>query len=84
VKLLLASLLKDMLTGIDGESYDIGRVLGAAAVVVYLALGVVGICKATADHPFDFQGYGIGFGSLVAGVGVLLRLKQDTEPKAAT
>jgi hypothetical protein len=73
--------LKDILTGVDGESYDIGRVLGVFAVVVYLGIGVHEEWMASQDYPFDFQAFGIGFGSLVTGVGILLKLKENTEPK---
>lgn len=74
--------LKDLTTGVDGESFDVGRSALVLAVPAYFALGFMGIAKATAEHPFDFQAFGIGFGSICIGIGGLLKLKEGTEPKA--
>lgn len=69
--------LKDLLTGIDGESFDIGRVLWALAFLVGLGLAVY--CTVM-GKPFDLQQYGIGVGALLLAGGGSLRLKSSTEP----
>jgi hypothetical protein len=66
---------RDVLTGCDGKTYDSGRLAGAAATAVYLALSV-----ANWDR-FDPQAWGIGFGALAAGVGALIGFKAHTEPR---
>lgn len=72
-------ILKDVFTGIDGESYDMGRVLWALSVIA-------GLCYAGYDlvylnTPFNIVNYGIGVGSLLASGGAALWAKRETEPK---
>lgn len=72
------SFFKDMLTGIDGESYDILRVLALASVVNAMALQTyVVVWK---GQPFDMQSFGVGLGVVFASVGAALSLKAKTEP----
>lgn len=69
---------KHILTGIDGETYDIGRVFGAISFIVGLSLEV----HSVVNHvPFDFKDYGFGIAAIAAGVGAFLKLKETTEPK---
>ena len=72
-------LLKHIHTGINGETYDIGRIAASAGVVVGLGLMIYSVVVRGAV--FDFQSFGIGFGALAAGVGAMLKLKETTEPK---
>jgi hypothetical protein len=69
--------LKDILTGIDGESYDVGRVLWALSVLIGLGLSVYSTVFKVA---FDLQQYGIGAGALLAAGGAGLWAKAKTEP----
>ena len=69
--------LKDILTGLDGESYDVGRVLLVVAFLVGLGLTVY--CTIV-QIPFNLEQYGIGIGSLLMGGGGALLLKARTEP----
>lgn len=69
--------IKDMLTGIDGESYDIGRVLWAIAFLVGIGLTIVAYLQ---GNKFDLQTYGIGVGALLLSGSGGLKLKSKTEP----
>ena len=69
---------RQCLTGIDNQTIDPGRVGGAAATAVFLALSIADMAI---NHHFDPLAFGGGFGALASGVGVLLALKAPTEPK---
>lgn len=71
-------IIKDMLTGKDGESTDVGRVGLAATGAVFLFLAVWAVVV-NHEH-FDPQGFGIGAAGLLAGGGACLGLKAKTEP----
>jgi hypothetical protein len=81
---LLHRVLKDLSTGVDGETYDPGRVVGYSLCI----LGVVGFifCETwTAMHgtAFSAEGFGIGFGALMTSflsVAGGLKLKESMEP----
>ena len=65
----------DCLTGVDGSTFDPARLSGAVGTLVFLVLAV-------ANWPrFDPVEFGTGYGALASGIGVLIKLKQDTEPK---
>ena len=73
-----SGILRDILTGVDGVTHDIGRHMAAASITTGLGLQVyVVVAKGQA---FDFSAFGIGCGALAAGVGAMLRLKAGTEP----
>lgn len=72
------SILRDIFTGADGVSHDIGRYMAAGSTLVGLGLQVYAV--AWKGQAFDFQAFGIGCGALAAGVGAMLKLKADTEP----
>jgi hypothetical protein len=75
---VLQDLIKDCLTGKDGVSYDIGRILGAVMIVAFLAISVyVYTCL---KQPFDPISWGTGGGGLFTGIGAHLMLKAKTEP----
>ena len=78
----LSKVLKDMLTGIDGESYDLVRVNGLISAVlphVYIIKNNIMDGK-----PLDFQAYGIGMAAIYVAVGTALKLKESTEPPASS
>lgn len=70
---------RDILTGIDGQTHDIGRHLALATSAAGIGLQVYAVV--VRGQPFSFQEFGIGAGALAAGVGAMLKLKETTEPK---
>lgn len=73
-------LIKHCLTGIDGETYDIARVIGIAGVIFYMVMTVYNVAH---EHvKFDYVNWGIGFASVISSMGVAIKLKENQEPKA--
>ena len=70
--------IKDCITGIDGESFDVGRVLLASGAVTFLALSIYHVWH---NKTFDPMGFGAGFGGILAGGGAGIGMKSKTEPK---
>jgi hypothetical protein len=77
---MLRQFIKHLLTENDNATYDTGRVLWAAGVVVFLYLAVY--VTITKDEPtFDFQAFGIGFGAvLAAGGGMVAWMRTPQSP----
>jgi Zn-dependent protease len=66
--LIVREFVRNLLTESDNTTYDAGRVLWAAGVIVFLGLAVYVTVKR--DQPeFDFQAFGIGFGAVLAAGG---------------
>ena len=74
------AILRDIFTGVDGISHDIGRYLAAVSSATGLGLQVYVV--AWKGQPFDMLAFGAGVGALAAGVGAMLKLKAGTEPSA--
>lgn len=79
-------MIKQMMTGPDGCTFDPARVIGygtaVAGVGVFLFNSVWAV---THSHAFDPQTYGIGFGAVCAGImaiGIGVGAKSHTEPGA--
>lgn len=70
--------LTDCLTGIDGQSFDIGRVLWSLSFVVGMGLEIYSVIE---GKQFDLQAFGIGVGALLLAGGGALKLKSTTEPQ---
>lgn len=70
--------LRDILTGRDGVTHDIGRWAAVASIVTGLGLQVYAV--GWRGQPFDMLAFGGGVGALAAGIGALLKLKETTEP----
>ena len=72
-------LLKDILTGIDGQSFAIVKVLGFAVVLVFIALEIASFIFGKA---FDASAYGIGSGAAIAAMGAAISMADKQEPPA--
>ncbi len=88
---LLRSFFKDILTGKDGDSYDLGRVLGALGFLGYMIFGTVQMGMAVHQlwfHDiyveFPFLEFSTGFAAIAAGAGGMIWMKKDTEPAPKT
>ena len=73
-------IIKDCLTGLDGETYDPSRVYLGMAVISALGLQISAVV--VNKQPFDMNAFGIGFGALLAGGGLGVAAKSKTEPSA--
>ncbi len=71
--------ITNITTGIDNRTHDVARVLAILSFVVGLSLTVYTVVWK--NQVFDLQQFGIGVGSMFAGLGAALLLKKDTEPK---
>jgi hypothetical protein len=70
--------LLDCLTGIDGESGDVGRLLGVLLVLVFIGLSIY--AYVVMRQTFNPVEWGAGAGGTTTGIGALLKLKEKTEP----
>ena len=84
---LVRQFVKDVLTGKDGESYDLGRVLGAFGFLGYMMFGTVQMGMAVHQLwingiyvQFPFLEFSTGFAAIAAGAGGMIWMKRDTEP----
>lgn len=77
-------LLKHMLTGIDGITFDPARVIGYSSAVAVVGGFLFNSGWATVHGAaFDAQAYGVGAGMVLAGiaaVGAGVAVKAKTEP----
>lgn len=71
-------LVKDILTGIDKQSYDSGRVLCFLCYIVYFYMAIISTIHGHPWSAIDFSG---GAGAMAVGFGINIKLKSDTEPK---
>lgn len=74
---LAKQVIKDSVTGKDGESYDVGRLL--VAIGGMAMVGFQGYSTWITGH-FDPQGFGIGLGGLLGGGCAGIGWKASTEP----
>jgi hypothetical protein len=73
------TMVKDILTGIDGQSYAIVKVLGFAVVALFMLIEIVAFFT---GKPFDALAYGAGAGAAIAAMGVAIKLSEKSEPAA--
>lgn len=73
----MGKFFRDMFTGKDNKTYDIGRVLWFQSVQAFVLLSVYAIYK---GGEFDPITWGAGIAALIAGGGAGIKLKADTEP----
>lgn len=70
--------VKQLLTGKDNETLDIGRIMGGGSFL--FGHFMEGWRVFVQGKDFDMQAYAIGVTALLAGLGVMLGLKAATEP----
>ena len=71
----MKTFLKNLFTEPDNQTFCPVRLIAVLGAVQYLALVVANY----AQHSiFDPQGFSVGFGALLGGVGVALGLKKDS------
>jgi hypothetical protein len=75
---IITTVLKHITTGIDGESFDIGRVMWVIGVLTYIGLSIFQLVK---HQTFDPIAWASGFAIICGGSGVALKLKEKTEPQ---
>ena len=74
---MIKKLLKDCLTGLDGQSYAIGKVLSIPTLVAGLAVpfGMI-----AAGQTVNLAELGVFEGAMIAGTTGLIRLTHAVEP----
>lgn len=73
----MKKLLLQLFTESDNATFDIARVLAAVAVISGIGLQIYAV--GWKGQAFDMQVFGVGTGSLFAGVGVALGMKKDSK-----
>ena len=76
---MLTRLLIELLTERDNDTFDIGRVLAALTIVVFLGLSVYTTVN---TGKFDAQEFGIGAGSVFAGLGGYIAMKKEVKKES--
>lgn len=75
---MIKKFINDMLTEKDNITFDPGRLVFLVYAIGYLILPGVAIFH---GHDFNDQDWALGAAAFMAGSGVLLGLKKDSEPK---
>lgn len=75
----MPSALRTLFTSADNASYDIGRVVWAAATFALIAFEAFAIGRGAIFEPMTFAG---ALSALAVGHGATLKLKGETEPEA--
>ena len=72
---------KDILTGVDKATYDIGRVMALASFIGYHLYAIVSLYL---GHVWSALDYSTGLSAIFVANGIHLKLKSDTEPSPPT
>ena len=72
----MMKLVRDLFTGVDNSTWDLGRFLLALGCVLMAGGAAAVVYRGT----LDFVAFGAGYGGLLVGGGGLLMLKRQTEP----
>lgn len=73
----MSKFLRDLFTGKDNKTWDLGRVMWAKGVIVYFAMTFYSLYKAI---PIDPLNWATGFGAILAAGGAAIMLKRNDEP----
>lgn len=68
--------LTDILMTLDGKRFHISKVLWVVGVLVYLILSTTAVIM---GQPWNPAQYGIGFGAVLAGGGVAMKLNKEPD-----
>lgn len=68
-----------ILTGVDGQTFDIARVTWFISSLFYLGMTVYVVVYKGAE--FNYVNWSIGLSSIMAAAGASIKLKENTEPK---
>lgn len=74
----MKKLFNDIFTGIDNQTYDLGRILWAASVVVFLLMSIGHMIL---SHIFSYVECAGGISAILASGAGSLAIKSKTEPK---
>lgn len=69
--------LKNLFTGKDNETFDIGRVLWALSCLTFLGISILTTIQGQPFHPME---WGTGLSAVLAGGGISVAVKSHTEP----
>jgi len=75
---VIGKLFKDVLTGVDNQTFDHGRLMGLLSFIFYFILSLFDLLTSHTWRAMDFAG---GIATMAVAFGVNLKLKSDTEPK---
>ena len=75
----MSKILRQLLTGADNSTHDVGRWLWLAGFIAYIAFQGYAILKGQSWDPQEFS---IGLGAVLALGGAGVAVKASTEPKA--
>ena len=75
--MILWDILTGAMTESDNRTHDLFKYLAVMAVACALFLEIYTVVRKL--KPFDIQTFGIGVGTLLAGVGVALKLKPESK-----
>ncbi len=70
-------IIRDLFSGKDNYSLDIGRILWTIGVIEFMGITFYSI---VADKNFDFIAWGAGFAAVLAAGGAALKIKESSEP----
>lgn len=73
----LVKSIRQLFTGKDNDTLDLGRVLWANSVVAYFAVAFYHLYN---GGTIDFASFGVGISGILAAGGAAIGLKANTEP----
>jgi len=75
----IKKLVKDCVTGPDGETYDPARILWIVGVVTFMGFAGWEVYK---TNHFDMVNFSLAYSGLLAAGAAGVKIKESTEPKA--
>lgn len=92
---MIGKVFRDCFTGVDGSTYDLGRVLWGAAIGAPITAAYVQVLGYLVDFfgphkplrlwtPADWATWGTGVAALLVAGGASLFIKRGTEPSTVT